>query len=36
MNNDELANRFKEGATKGKGSNMFIENKTIYSYGHHF
>jgi len=36
MNNTQLALRFFEGATKGKGSNMFIEGDTIYSYGYHF
>ena len=36
MNNQRLADNFSNGATKGKGSNMFIEGDTIYSYGHHF
>ena len=36
MNNSLLAHRYSNGATEGKGSNMFIEGNTIYSYGHHF
>lgn len=36
VSNRELARRFAQGATKGKGSHMFIEGDTIYSYGHHF
>jgi len=36
MNNKTLAKKFAEGATKGTGSNMFIEGDTIYSYGYHF
>jgi hypothetical protein len=36
VNNRELARKFSEGATKGKGSHMFIEGNAIYSYGHHF
>ena len=31
-----LAKAFAEGQTKGKGSRMFIDGDTIYSYGHHF
>ena len=36
MNNDELAKDFYQGATSGKGSNMFIDGNVIYSYGYHF
>lgn len=36
MDNRTLAQKFSEGATSGKGSHMFIEGDTIYSYGHHF
>ncbi len=32
----ELIDDFKDGATHGKASNMFIEGDTLYSYGHHF
>lgn len=32
----DLAELFAEGATDGKGSRMFIEGDTIYSYGYHF
>ena len=34
--NRDLAVRFANGATEGKGSNMFIAGDTIYSYGYHF
>ncbi len=34
--NDDIARAFSEGATEGKGSNMFIERNTIYSWGTHF
>ena len=36
MNNETLAKRFIEGSIKGKGSNMFIDGDSIYSYGYHF
>jgi hypothetical protein len=36
MNNSDVAYAFAAGATGGKGSNMFIEGDTIYSYGYHF
>lgn len=36
MSNGALAKRFVEGATSGKGSHMFIDGDTIYSYGRHF
>ena len=36
MNNSNVAKEFSQGAQKGKGSNLFIEDNTIYSYGHHF
>jgi hypothetical protein len=36
MKNSQIAERFAEGATRGKGSNMFIDGNTIYSYGYHF
>ena len=36
MKNDTLALNFSNGSTKGKGSHMFIEHDTIYSYGYHF
>jgi len=37
MNNQALARAFAQGTvTKGSGSNMFIENDTIYSYGYHY
>lgn len=36
MNNQELAHRFANGATEGKGSNMFVDGNAIYSYGRHF
>lgn len=34
--NKDVADDFARGATKGKGSNLFIEGDTIYSYGRHF
>jgi len=34
--NTNLAEKYAQGATEGNGSNMFIENDTIYSYGHHY
>lgn len=36
MNNTDIANRFSRLYTSGKGSNMFIDGDTIYSYGYHF
>ncbi len=36
MDNSSLANNFSDGATKGKGSHLFIDGDTIYSYGYHF
>ena len=36
MKNRELAENFAEGATKGNGSHMFIDDNVIYSYGYHF
>lgn len=32
----ELVSRFAKGATKGRSCSMFIEDATLYSYGHHF
>jgi hypothetical protein len=31
-----IVQKFARGATKGKGSRVFIENEKIFSYGHHF
>lgn len=36
MDNKELAKQFANGARKGRGSNLFIDGDTIYSYGYHF
>ncbi len=36
MNNQILAEQYAKGETTGSGSNMFIENDTIYSYGRHY
>ena len=36
MTNKKLAQKFAQGATSGKGSNLFIEGDTVYSYGYHF
>jgi len=36
MSNQILARQYSEGVTTGSGSNMFIENDTIYSYGRHY
>jgi len=36
MNNEKLAEKYGLGATEGQGSNMFIREETIYSYGTHF
>lgn len=34
--NSGIAEAFAQGATRGKGNNMFIDGDTIYSYGRHF
>ena len=36
MSNRKLAEKFANGATRGKGSHLYIEGDTIYSYGYHF
>ena len=36
LSNLSIAQRFADGKTKGKGNHVFIEEDTIYSYGHHF
>lgn len=36
MNQSELVERFRRGATSGQASNMFIEDDVLYSYGRHF
>lgn len=36
MSNTQIAKAFAKGATKGKGSNLFIDGDTVYSYGYHF
>jgi len=36
MNNRNLSGKFAAGATSGKGSHLFIDGDTVYSYGHHF
>jgi len=36
MSNTLLAEKYALGATEGTGSNMFIEDDTIYSYGNHY
>jgi hypothetical protein len=36
MSNTTIAIRFAQGSTTGKGSHLFIEGDTIYSYGYHF
>lgn len=36
MSNKKIAEKFAAGATSGRGSNLFIEGDTIYSYGYHF
>lgn len=36
MNNRRLVEQFAQGARKGTGSHMFIEDDAIYSYGRHF
>lgn len=36
MNNRELCAAFANGATSGKGSNMYIDGAVLYSYGRHW
>jgi hypothetical protein len=36
VSNSDLAYDYAHGTEKGKGSNMFIEDNVIYSWGHHF
>ena len=36
MRNSQLAHEWANGATRGKGSSMFVDGDTIYSYGAHF
>lgn len=36
MNNTQIAKLFAQEETKGTGSNLFIEDNVIYSYGYHF
>lgn len=36
MTNRQIAINFGNGSTKGKGSHLFIEGDTIYSYGYHY
>lgn len=36
MNNTKLSQKFAGGGTTGRGSSMFIDGDTIYSYGYHF
>lgn len=36
MSNRQLAIKFTNGATRGKGSHLFIDGDTVYSYGYHF
>ena len=36
MSHKTLAEAFKNGATKGKAGNTFIEGDKLYSYGYHF
>ena len=36
MNNQQIADNYAQGATKGKGSNMFIDKQAVYSYGYHY
>lgn len=36
MNNTQVCEAFSNGETEGRGSNLFIDGDTIYSYGHHF
>jgi len=33
---EKLIQEFREGATKGRASHMFIEEDILYSYGRHF
>ena len=36
MSNKQLAIKFANGATRGKGSHLFVEGDVIYSYGYRF
>lgn len=36
MSNAKVVEKFGKGAIKGKSSRMFIEDDTLYDYGHHF
>lgn len=36
MSCKDIAEKFANGATKGRAGNVFIEGKNIYSYGYHF
>jgi len=36
MDNSTLAHNYNNGAEKGKGSHIFIDGDTIFSYGYHF
>lgn len=36
INNTQVAKAFAGGKTSGKGSNLFIDGDTIFSYGYHF
>jgi hypothetical protein len=36
MNNKQISANFAKGARTGKGSNLFIDGDTVYSYGYHF
>lgn len=36
MNNRQVSKAFADGKTEGKGSNLFIDGRAIYSYGHHY
>ena len=36
MTNEEVAQAFADGKTKGKSLHMFIDGNTVYSYGKHF
>ena len=36
LSNSDVAEKYAKGEIKGQSKNMFIEDDTIYSYGHHF
>ena len=36
MSHKTLAEKFAQGATKGKAGNTFVDGKNLYSYGYHF